>query len=451
MGLLGGHLGKFTVAGVALLGAYCYSNNLIAKNNTNEVIEPCNCVEKNRNYTHKQTKFYTAIEKSKALVEKFQAITGAPGIVVGVTVDGKTAWEEGFGYADIENGIPCKPEAVMRIASISKSITMIAVAKLWEKGQLDLDQPVQHYVKSFPEKTYKNEKVIITGHHLVSHTSGIRHYSKDSNKTASSDGVEKEYLLNEKFATVEDSLKLFKDDDLMIKPGTGYLYTTHGWTLVSALVEAVAATPFDKYMEKLFDDLGMSRTYIDINNKLINNRARYYLKNKRTGTIENAPTVDNSYKWAGGGFLSCVSDLTRFGNIMLYSYQHNTTDATENEQKENNAANMPGFLKKETVIRLWTPNPIAKAKSDSKTMYGMGWVIDPPNDIYGFCKEQKLIVGHSGGAVGCSSMLLIIPQPCDSNNQKGVKGVVVAILTNLQDVGASKVAYEIAENFYNCN
>ena len=47
----------------------------------------------------------------------------------------------------------------MRIASISKPITMTVVAKLWEQGQLDLDKPVKHYVPSWPEKIYKGKKV----------------------------------------------------------------------------------------------------------------------------------------------------------------------------------------------------------------------------------------------------------------------------------------------------
>lgn len=47
----------------------------------------------------------------------------------------------------------------MRIASISKCLTMMAVAKLWEEGKLDLDAPVQKYVPEFPEKVYEGEKV----------------------------------------------------------------------------------------------------------------------------------------------------------------------------------------------------------------------------------------------------------------------------------------------------
>lgn len=65
----------------------------------------------------------------------------------------------GLGYADLENRVPCKPETVLRIASISKPLTMVAIAKLWEEGKLDLDAPVQKYVPEFPEKEYEGTKV----------------------------------------------------------------------------------------------------------------------------------------------------------------------------------------------------------------------------------------------------------------------------------------------------
>lgn len=55
----------------------------------------------------------------------------------------------------------CKPVSVMRIASISKPLTMVAIAQLWEQGKLDLDKPVQHYVPSWPDKVFKGQKVCI--------------------------------------------------------------------------------------------------------------------------------------------------------------------------------------------------------------------------------------------------------------------------------------------------
>lgn len=54
--------------------------------------------------------------------------------------------------------------------------------------------------------------------------------------------------------------------------------------------------------------------------EIIMNGCSYYIRDER-GRLKNAPYVDNSYKWAGGGFLSTVGDLCKFGNAMLYSSQ----------------------------------------------------------------------------------------------------------------------------------
>ena len=63
------------------------------------------------------------------------------------------------GFADLENAVECTSNTVMRIASISKPITMAAAAKLWEEGKLDLDKPVQHYVPQWPTKIVDEEEV----------------------------------------------------------------------------------------------------------------------------------------------------------------------------------------------------------------------------------------------------------------------------------------------------
>lgn len=66
----------------------------------------------------------------------------------------------GFGYADIENHVCCNSNTVLRIASISKSMTMAVVAKLWQEGKLSLDKDIREYVPNFPEKYFEGEKVI---------------------------------------------------------------------------------------------------------------------------------------------------------------------------------------------------------------------------------------------------------------------------------------------------
>lgn len=64
-----------------------------------------------------------------------------------------------FGYSDIENGVLCRNDTVMRIASISKCLTMAAVAKLWQTGKLSMDEDVKCYVPSFPVKMFADEEV----------------------------------------------------------------------------------------------------------------------------------------------------------------------------------------------------------------------------------------------------------------------------------------------------
>ncbi|XP_076065583.1 serine beta-lactamase-like protein LACTB, mitochondrial [Oratosquilla oratoria] len=458
-----------------------------------------------------------AIHESVDLLYQTMEIAGIPGLSVGVTVDGCNVWSTGLGYADIENKLPCTKHTVMRIASISKPLTMMAVARLWEEGKIDLDAPVQKYVPKFPKKMYEAKEVTITTRQLLSHQGGIRHYKKKNGKknsdvkntlpkkqdessekeetkevpdeksstseeekevanpehielknikTSASNNEQnhstvkrettkkheregkkkrgkenefdsKEYFIKEEFKDIESALKLFQDDDLFFKPGTGYLYTTHGWTLISAVVEGAAEKPFTEVMCKLFHDLGLNNTYLDQHRPIIFNRARYYIRNKHNRLI-NAPYVDNSYKWAGGGFLSTVGDLTKFGNAVLYSYQ----------RKEDSKDLLLGILKASTVKEMWKPTEGTKMDWDQDGSYGLGWGVVEEKCKHGFCRACRHYVSHTGGAIGASSVLLILPSNDDlTENEVPPKGVVVAILCNMQNAGLNKVGLKIAKLF----
>ncbi|KAK3095522.1 hypothetical protein FSP39_015601 [Pinctada imbricata] len=448
-----------------------------------------------------------AIEISRDLVQRIKDETGSPGLVVSVSIDGKEVWSEGLGFADIENRVPCTPDTVFRIASISKSIAMALVAKQWEAGKLDLDKPIQHYVPEFPEKSLDGEKVTITTRQLVSHLGGIRHYDKDymkdklnegskSEKQSSTSGggaqpdqdskekktsstenkpeknemALKEYYITKHYSSVKDSLSLFLNDPLVHKPGTKFLYTTHGWTLISAVVEAASKEKFEVLLRRMLKDMGMHNTFLDENSPLIYHRGRHYVKNK-TGRLLNAPYVDCSYKWAGGGLLSNVHDLTRFGNIMLYSYQyrkHHTMSGSQKSRKGNEMpiiqdaqntkdklsiepAEKPGYLKSETMEIVWKPVDKTVCSWDKDASYAMGWAVCPEKYENGECRHQRFYVSHTGGAIGGSSVLLILPPKSQDEGNKDTykppKGVVVAIVVNMISVGLNKTALEIGQVF----
>jgi serine beta-lactamase-like protein LACTB len=297
---------------------------------------------------------------------------GTPGLSLAVAVDGKIVYSEGFGFADLEERMPVWPTTKFRIGSVSKPLTAIALAQLVEAGKLDLDAPVQKYVPSFPDKG-----AVITTRMLAGHLGGIRHYQGD------------EFKLQQHYANVLDGLKIFENDPLVSPPGTKFNYSSYGYNLLSAVVESASGENFLAYMQKhVFDAMGLVHTAADQNAQIVEQRSRFYEKEK-DGTLENASYVDNSYKWAGGGFLSTSEDLVRFGSILL----------------------QPGFLKAESLKLLFTSQ---KTKSGEATGYGVGW---------GIAKSPsgKLVYAHSGGSVGGTSQLIMYPET----------HVVVALITNL--------------------
>ncbi|KAG8229272.1 hypothetical protein J437_LFUL009632, partial [Ladona fulva] len=270
----------------------------------------------------RKLKINEAIKQSRKLINRLKNEVGAPGIVVGVSVDGEQVWKEGLGYADIENEVEANEDTVMRIASISKCLTAAVVARLWQDGVIDIDKPVQSYVPTFPEKKFGKEKVTITTRLLMCHLSGIRHYStmKKEESIGSGDGQLEEFYSKERYDSVEKALAIFKDDDLLYAPGSKFLYTTYGWTLVSAVMEGATGKTYPQIMRAFLRELGMRRTYLDKPEPIIYGRSRCYSKNKN-GRVVNSPYVDNSCKWAGGGFLSTVGDLLQFSNALLFAFQ----------------------------------------------------------------------------------------------------------------------------------
>ncbi|XP_026058580.1 serine beta-lactamase-like protein LACTB, mitochondrial isoform X2 [Carassius auratus] len=428
------------------------------------------------------SRYSGAIDTSRGLLQRIKDEVGAPGMVIGVSVDGSHVWCEGVGYADLENRVPCGPDTVMRIASISKPLTAAAVARLWEEDKIDLDAPVQRYVPEFPQKQFDGEDVTITPRMILSHLSGIRHYEKDVKKVredkekakrllkppekkeekSSDENKEKlekaedssaknkeakggqkrkkefeqeEYYLKDNFENVTQALDLFKDDPLVFRPGSTFLYSTHAYTLLSAVVERAAGQRFLDHMMKMFRELGMLNTVPDENDPIIYNRSRFYHFNKK-GRVVNCPYVDNSYKWAGGGFLSTVGDLLVFGNALLYSYQM--------AELKNTDGLLPGFLKPHTAKAIWAPVDKTDASWDKDGLYAQGWLVVEKQQKYGQCRSRRHYVSHTGSAVGASSVLLVLPS---ESGHTPPQGVVVTIITNMQSVGLNTTALKIAQEF----
>lgn len=295
-----------------------------------------------------------------------------PGLQVAVAVDGKLVWSEAFGYADLAGQVPVTAETQFRIGSVSKPLTAAALALLYEAGRLDLDAPVQRYVPSFPDKGYP-----ITTRQLAGHLAGIRHYRDE------------EFLLNRHFNSVQDGLTIFERDSLLFPPGTRFSYSSYGWNLIAAVIEGASGEDFLAYMGgHVLRPLGLTHTAPDRVDSLIPNRTRFYERGADSGFVP-APPVDNSYKWAGGGFVSTAEDLVKFGSALI----------------------APGFLKAETLELLFTSQ---KTNAGEATGYGVGWFVATDGRGHRW-------VSHGGSSVGGTTAFGV-----DRDSR-----VVVAITSNL--------------------
>ena len=154
------------------------------------------------------------------MLERARIANGIPGYTATITYNGQTVLSLGGGYADVENDVPCSNETVMRIASISKPLTSVALLQLWEKSKVELDAPIQQYVPKFPKKTFKGKPVTITTRQLLSHMGGVRHYKITGTDADDLINNQKEMFTKKHFKSMEESLELFWNDDLINEPGT---------------------------------------------------------------------------------------------------------------------------------------------------------------------------------------------------------------------------------------
>ncbi|GAB5518696.1 MAG: serine hydrolase domain-containing protein [Rhodothermales bacterium] len=318
------------------------------------------------------------VEAARAMAQAHIDDHGLPGLAIAVAIGDEVVWSEGLGYADLEQRVPIWPTTKFRIASISKPLAAAAVARLVDEGRLDVDAPVQTYVPYFPEKAH-----VVTTRQLGGHLGGIRHYRGQ------------EMLLNERFVTVEEGIDIFKDDALIHPPGSAYAYSSYGWNLISAVVEGASGQDFLTYMrEQVFAPLGMHHTVADHVDSLIVQRARPYVKDAN-GHWMNAPAVNNSYKWAGGGFLSTVEDLIRFAQ----------------------AHHEPGVFSQASLDLLFTPQ---RTTDGEEVGYGFGWQLATTDD-------GRSLIAHNGGATGGATRLVFNPNT----------RVTVALLINQQSANLS--------------
>ena len=275
-------------------------------------------------------------------------------------------------------------------------ITAAAAGLLLERGELDIDLPVRDYVPEYPEQPWP-----VTTRQLMGHVAGIRHPDDD------------EMLYRRRACRrAIESLPDYAGGRLRFEPGTAYLYSSYGWSLVGAVVERAAGQPFLEFLQReVLDPLSMQATVLDDPEQAAPDTTSFYwpfaARDTTTG-IEHANNPNDTCLQGAGALLSTPSDLVRFGMAMLDGR----------------------LLRAETLELMQSPVRLASGES---TGHGLGWSVQEIS--LGPAGRPSAAYGHDAIAAGGTASLLTIPE----------YDLVIALTANVSHAGdLSSLAARIA-------
>ena len=188
-----------------------------------------------------------------------------PGGAIAVVRDGKLVYARGFGYADVETKTPVQPDALFRIASVSKPLTSAAVMKLVEEGKLNLDDRVAPFIAHLtpaPGATGDPRWEQITIRHLLNHSGGWDR----AKPNGGFDPIDRPLIAAAAVsapapASSETLIRYMKGMPLDFNPGEKFAYSNFGFIILGRVIESVSGTPYQEYVRtRVLLPVGAKRT-----------------------------------------------------------------------------------------------------------------------------------------------------------------------------------------------
>ena len=341
-------------------------------------------------------KWADAVQQARQIARTGLVEQNLPGLSVAVGVGGDVVWAEGFGWANIENRVPVTPEMRFRIGTASTALTSAAVGLLLEQGKLKLDDVIQLYVPAFPEKQWP-----VTLRQLMGHLAGVRN-----------DGGDEGPLYSQHCNRPLDALPAFANRTLLFEPGTQYRYSSYGWILMSAAVEAAAAEPFLAFMQKrIFEPVGMDGTGADSMEAMSDRVTFYFPRFAADPRYGPDPMRDVDYSCYAGAsvFLSTPTDLVRFAMAI---------DG--------------GKLLQPATVQLLQASQ--RLSTGEETGYGLGWDLETTT----LAGKEARVVGHDGDSLGgMLASFMTFPE----------HGITVSVTSNTSYADTYGLAVKIAQAF----
>jgi len=218
----------------------------------------------------------------------------SPGASVILMKDGVVVLRSGYGLANLEHRVASSPETVYRIGSITKQFTAAAIMQLADAGKLSIDDEITKFLPDYPVHGHS-----ITIKHLLTHTSGIRNYT--SIPGWRSEGRNRQDL------ELSELIDIFKSLPMDFAPGDEHGYSSSGYALLGAIIEAVSGESYAVYLQnQITQPLELANTRYDDRTIVPNRATGYTVEN---GVVIRAAFVSTTVPYAAGMLISTVDDL----------------------------------------------------------------------------------------------------------------------------------------------
>jgi CubicO group peptidase (beta-lactamase class C family) len=224
---------------------------------------------------------------------------GSPGCALAVIKDGRVAYQQGYGLANLEHSVPVLPSTVFNVGSMAKQFTAFAIALLEAEGKLSLDDDLHKHLPEMHDFGHR-----ITLRHLMHHTSGMRCTFPELLALA-------EWRDTDATTTQDVFWLLRAQRELNFPPGDEFLYANSNYILLALICERVSGQSFAGFcQDRIFGPLEMTHSCInDSLVKLIPGRASGYYDDGQ-GNWLNAPLTDSVI--GPTNVYSSVEDLARW-------------------------------------------------------------------------------------------------------------------------------------------
>ncbi|MCY3633311.1 MAG: serine hydrolase [bacterium] len=273
--------------------------------------------------THPSGLDIAAIE---AAVADYMDAAGIPGLVLAVARGDEEPWTFGWGVSDLATEEPMTPNSYVRIGSVTKPVTTVAVLSMVDEGLVDLDTPVTAYLGDDWYGNYEHGPHI-TLRHLMGHTAGFVEYAFDPGFFILGSA-----RLNVPIAP-EEIVRFTTRYGPVAEFETQYNYSTAGHVIAGMIIEAVTGNPAHvEIRNRVLDPLGLENTYLppgELPPETVANSYNYGLLYTAFTSLTNAPDealhvfkgnnylATNSYPqeflqtagWTGGGIETLIGDV----------------------------------------------------------------------------------------------------------------------------------------------